>query len=194
MFVFMYWLGLIAEIIIRAPYQKAAKEGQKTDQRKSTTENIVLGLLYIALIFLPLIYSVTNWLEFANYNLPAWMGWFGVFVLICSLFVFTRSHMDLKSNWSPTLEIRMDHELITNGIYRIIRHPMYASMWLGAIAQILLLQNWLAGPMNLILFALFYFLRVPAEEKMMLDTFGDQYLEYMKKTGSVIPKWSTPHS
>jgi protein-S-isoprenylcysteine O-methyltransferase Ste14 len=48
--------------------------------------------------------------------------------------------------------------------------------------------------MNLILFTLFYFLRVPAEEKMMLDTFGDQYREYMTKTGSVIPKWSTPHS
>jgi protein-S-isoprenylcysteine O-methyltransferase Ste14 len=188
MFVLMYWLGLVAEIIIRAPYQKTAREGQKTDQRKSRTEDILLGLLYVALIFLPLIYSATNWLAFANYNLPVWLGWFGVFVLACSLIVFARSHTDLKSNWSPTLEIRKDHALITNGIYRYIRHPMYASMWLGAIAQILLLQNWLAGPMNLILFALFYFLRVPAEEKMMLDTFGDEYSEYMKKTGKVIPK------
>jgi protein-S-isoprenylcysteine O-methyltransferase Ste14 len=189
MFVWMYWLGLIAEIIIRAPYQKPAREAPKTDQRKSRIENILLGLLYVALIFLPLIYSVTHWLAFANYSLPAWMGRFGVFVLVCSLFVFARSHMDLKFNWSPTLEIRQDHALITNGIYRFIRHPMYASMWLGAIAQILLLQNWLAGPMYLILFALFYFLRVPAEEKMMLDTFGDRYREYIKKTGGVIPKW-----
>jgi protein-S-isoprenylcysteine O-methyltransferase Ste14 len=189
MFKIAYWLGLIAEIIIRAPYQKSAREGLKTDQRKSRTEDNLLGLLYVALIFLPLIYSATNWLDFANYNLPVWIGWLGVFVLIFSLFVFARSHIDLKSNWSPTLEIRKDHTLITNGIYRIIRHPMYASMWLGAIAQILLLQNWLVGPTYLILFALFYFLRVPAEEKMMLDTFGDQYREYMTKTGSVIPKW-----
>jgi protein-S-isoprenylcysteine O-methyltransferase Ste14 len=188
MFVLIYWLGLVAEIVIRAPYQKTAREGPKTDQRKSRTEDILLGLLYVALIFLPLIYSATNWLAFANYSLPAWLGWFGVFVLVCSLIVFARSHTDLKSYWSPTLEIRKDHALITNGIYHYIRHPMYASMWLGAIAQILLLQNWLAGPMYLILFTLFYFLRVPAEEKMMLDTFGDEYREYMQKTGKVIPK------
>jgi protein-S-isoprenylcysteine O-methyltransferase Ste14 len=182
-----YWAGLIIEIVIRAPYQKTARATPKTDQRASHTENILLGLLYIALIFIPLIYSVTNWLKFANYILPEWLGWFGVFVLACSLFVFARSHWDLKSNWSPTLEIREGHTLVTNGIYHTIRHPMYASMWLGALAQILLLQNWLAGPLNLIFFAVFYFMRVQAEEKMMLDTFGNQYREYMNKTGSVIP-------
>ncbi|MCX6047580.1 MAG: isoprenylcysteine carboxylmethyltransferase family protein, partial [Chloroflexi bacterium] len=97
-------------------------------------------------------------------------------------------HMDLKSNWSPTLEIRQDHTLVTTGIYRYIRHPMYASQWLWVIAQILLLQNWLAGPLNLLIFIPFYFLRVPAEEKMMLDTFGDQYRAYMQKVGGVLPK------
>ncbi len=183
----LYWLGLVAEIVIRAPYQKTARTGPKTDQRVSRTENFVLGLLYVALIFIPLIYSVTNWLAFADYSLPVWMGWCGALVLALSLFVFARSHQDLKSNWSPTLEIRQDHSLVTDGIYRHIRHPMYASMGLGAIAQILLLQNWLAGPLNLLFFALFYFLRVPAEEKMMLDTFGGQYREYMKTTGAVIP-------
>jgi protein-S-isoprenylcysteine O-methyltransferase Ste14 len=66
---------------------------------------------------------------------------------------------------------------------------MYASQWLWSIAQILLLQNWLAGPLNFIFFIPFYILRVPAEETMMLDTFGDLYCEYLKKTGGVIPKF-----
>jgi protein-S-isoprenylcysteine O-methyltransferase Ste14 len=65
---------------------------------------------------------------------------------------------------------------------------MYASQWLWCIAQILLLQNWLAGPLNLILFIPFYLLRVQAEEKMMLDAFGDEYRAYQRKTGGVIPK------
>jgi protein-S-isoprenylcysteine O-methyltransferase Ste14 len=66
---------------------------------------------------------------------------------------------------------------------------MYASQWLWVIAQILLLQNWLAGPIDLLIFIPFYILRVQAEEKMMLDTFGNQYGEYMRKTGGVIPKF-----
>ena len=106
-----------------------------------------------------------------------------------SVLVFTRAHVDLKSNWSPTLEIFEGHTLVTKGIYGYIRHPMYASQWLWSIAQILLLQNWLAGPLNLIFFIPFYILRVHAEEKMMLDTFGGPYREYLKKTGSVIPKF-----
>jgi len=52
----------------------------------------------------------------------------------------------------------------------------------------LLLQNWIAGFANLLIFIPFYMLRVQAEEKMMVDTFGDEYREYMKRTGGVLPK------
>jgi protein-S-isoprenylcysteine O-methyltransferase Ste14 len=187
-FKIVYWAGIIIEIAIRAPFQKAWKAAAKTDQRISSIERILLGLLLVVMFIIPLIYSVTNWLDFANYSLPVWMGWLGVFLLACALIVFALAHYYLKSNWSPTLEIRQDHMLVTNGIYRYIRHPMYASQWLWVIAQMLLLQNWLAGPTNLIFFIPFYILRVQAEEKMMLDTFGDQYREYMRRVGGVIPR------
>jgi protein-S-isoprenylcysteine O-methyltransferase Ste14 len=183
-----YWVGLVVETAIRAPLQKNWKTGVKTDQRVSRTEQVLLRLLLVVMLVLPLIYSVTNWLDFANYSLPEWMGWLGVFVLACALLVFARAHMDLKTNWSPTLEIRQDHALVTNGIYRYVRHPMYTSQLLWVIAQMLLLQNWLAGPVGLIFFIPFYLIRVQAEEKMMLDTFGDQYREYMKKVGGMIPR------
>ncbi|HCB02542.1 MAG TPA: isoprenylcysteine carboxylmethyltransferase family protein, partial [Anaerolineae bacterium] len=106
-----------------------------------------------------------------------------------ALFIFWRAHVDLGLNWSPSLEIREKHELITKGIYKLIRHPMYASQWLWVIAQPLLLQNWVAGFLNLLIFIPFYFLRVQAEEKMMLDSFGEEYKNYMQKTGGVIPKF-----
>jgi protein-S-isoprenylcysteine O-methyltransferase Ste14 len=183
-----YWLGMIIEVVVRAPFQKTAKEGVKTDRRVSRTENILLILMTVVGLILPLIYSVTHWLDFANYRLPAWMGWTGVFILAVSVFIFWRAHMDLKSNWSPSLEIRQDHTLVTNGIYGYIRHPMYASQLLWVIAQILLMQNWLAGPLDLLFFIFFYTLRVQSEEKMMLDAFGDPYRDYMKKTGGILPR------
>jgi protein-S-isoprenylcysteine O-methyltransferase Ste14 len=186
-FKIVYWAGLVIQILIRAPFQKTWKEGVKTVQRISRIEQVLLGLLSFALLP-PLIYTATNWLDFANYSLPGWMGWAGVFILACSLYVFGRSHADLKSNWSPSLEIFQDHTLVTEGIYRFIRHPMYASQWLFAIAQILILQNWLVGPITLLIFVPFYLLRVRAEEKLMLEIFGESYREYMKKAGAVLPK------
>jgi protein-S-isoprenylcysteine O-methyltransferase Ste14 len=56
------------------------------------------------------------------------------------------------------------------------------------IAQPLLLQNWIAGFLNFLVFIPFYLLRVKAEEQMMLDSFGAQYQDYMKNTGRVLPK------
>lgn len=188
-FKIIYWLGLVIEMAIRSPYARKARKAQRAEQRVTSTEKGVLGLLTLGSLILPLIYSLTPWLDFANYHLPSWLGWLGVPFVAGSLYLFYRGHQDLKSNWSPSLEIYADHTLVTNGIYRIIRHPMYASQWLMAIAQALLLQNWLAGPTGLLVFIPFYFLRIQGEEKMMLETFGDQYREYMNSVGGVIPKF-----
>lgn len=190
LFEIIYWLVLVVEIIIRAPINKARKQEKMTEQRVSSQEKNLLLLLLAGMFIAPLIYSATNWLDFANYVLPAWAGWVGVILMTLAILVFWRAHVDLSVNWSPSLEIRDKHELITHGIYGYIRHPMYAAQWLWVIAQPLLLQNWLAGWMDLFVFILFYTLRVCAEEKMMLDIFGSQYQDYMNKAGGVVPKFS----
>jgi len=188
LFILIYWLGIVAEIVIRAPYQKLRKGAGRAQVNISTTEKVLLGLLFFGMGLVPLLYSVTDWLAFADYQLPLWLGWVGVALLIGALILFALSHRDLQANWSPSLEIYTGHTLITNGIYRHLRHPMYASQWVWVMAQILLLQNWIAGPINLLVFLPFYFLRVRAEEQMLLATFGEQYRAYMARTGRVLPK------
>ena len=183
-----YWAAIIVEMVIRAPLNKKRKQEKMSEQNVSTQEKVILFLLFIGMFILPLIYSASTWLDFANYSLPAWSGWLGLALLAGALFVFWRAHVDLGLNWSPSWEMREKHELITKCIYGVIRHPMYASQWLWVIAQPLLLQNWIAGFANLLIFIPFYMLRVQAEEKMMVDTFGDEYREYMKRTGGVLPK------
>lgn len=187
-FKFVFWAAIIAEMVIRAPISRQQRKEAKSEQRVSAQEKTMLGLLFIGMFFIPLIYSTTNWLDFANYALPGWAGWFGVFLMVLALLIFWRSHKDLGLNWSPSLEIRKEHALITNGIFGYIRHPMYASQWVWVIAQPLLLQNWLAGFLNFLIFIPFYILRVRAEEQMMLDRFGDEYRAYMQKTGAIFPK------
>jgi protein-S-isoprenylcysteine O-methyltransferase Ste14 len=190
MFIFklIYWLAILIEMAIRAPISKLQRKEKKSEQRVSSQERTLLGLLFLAMFLIPLVYSTTSWLNFADYSLPVWAGWLGMVLILVALWIFWCAHADLGLNWSPSLEIRNEHKLITNGIFGYIRHPMYASQWVWVIAQSLLLQNWLAGFLSVIVWTIFYSLRVPPEEKMMLDAFGDEYREYMTRTGGVIPK------
>jgi protein-S-isoprenylcysteine O-methyltransferase Ste14 len=85
--------------------------------------------------------------------------------MVTSLWLFRRSHADPGQNWSVGLEIREGHQLVTKGVYRHIRHPMYASIWLWAFAQEMLLQNWLAGWSVVPVFAAMYFTAHPARSR-----------------------------
>ena len=187
-FTAIYFVALVIETVIRAPINKKRQQEKMSEQRFTDQEKTLLGLLLLGGVIAPIIYAATDWLDFADYTLPTWAGWLGVLLIAGAIFVFWRAHADLGPNWSPTLEIREKHELITRGIYGVIRHPMYASQWLLAIAQPLLLQNWIAGFLNLLVFIPFYFLRVKAEEQLMMERFGDQYRAYMQNVGAVFPK------
>ena len=187
-FTAIYFVALVIQTVIRAPLNKKRRQEKMSERRFTDQEKTLLGLLLLGGFVAPIIYAATDWLDFADYTLPAWAGWLGVVLITGAVFVFWRAHADLGLNWSPTLEIREKHELITRGIYGVIRHPMYASQWLLAIAQPLLLQNWIAGFLNLLVFIPFYLLRVKAEEQLMIEQFGDQYHAYMQKVGAVFPK------
>ena len=98
------------------------------------------------------------------------------------------AHRDLGRNWSPSVDLRQGHQLVTGGIYAHLRHPIYASVWLWCLAQALLVQNWIGGLAGLALFLPVYLTRLPVEQRMMLDAFGEQYSEYMRQTGGIFPK------
>ncbi|MEM9266045.1 MAG: protein-S-isoprenylcysteine O-methyltransferase [Cyanobacteria bacterium P01_F01_bin.13] len=183
----IFVVGIVLSGFIRKPYQKKIKQNTIVDNRKTPLENGLLNFVTLGMIILPLIYLVTPLLNFANYSLPVWANVLGIVVFAISLYLFWRSHHDLGTNWSPTLQVRADHTLITNGIYQSIRHPMYTSIWLWTIAQALLLTNWIAGLSGVITFGTLYFLRVDNEEKMMAEQFGEQYQAYRQKTKRLVP-------
>jgi protein-S-isoprenylcysteine O-methyltransferase Ste14 len=187
-FTWIYFIAIVIEMIVRAPLNQKRKQEKMSERRVTAQEKALLGLLFLGMFIIPIIYAASNWLDIANYALPSWAGWIGVVLIASAVFVFWRAHADLGLNWSPTLEIREKHELITRGIYGVVRHPMYASQLLWVIAQPLLLQNWIAGFMDLLVFIVFYSLRVKSEEQLMIESFGDQYRDYMKKVGGVIPR------
>ena len=187
-----YFLGLLAEMLIRFPHERQRRQTLMVVNRVSGLERLLLGLVAVGVFLLPAVYVSTSWLSWADYRLSPRAtrraGGVGTALLAVAVWLFWRSHTDLGRNWSPSLQIREGHTLVTGGVYRSIRHPMYASIWLWGIAQALVLQNWIAGWASLVLFLPMYVLRVPREEQLMLEQFGEAYRMYMNQTGRVIPR------
>lgn len=115
----------------------------------------------------------------------------GLVLFAGSLRLFRITHKALGAMWSHSLDLREDHRLVTSGIYEKVRHPMYSAFWLWALAQPFLLSNWIAGFAGIAGFGTLYLLRVGQEEAMMEERFGQEYRDYCKRTGRVIPRLSS---
>jgi protein-S-isoprenylcysteine O-methyltransferase Ste14 len=183
----IFTIGIVLWLIIRIPYTARTAENTIVDDRKTAQEKVIRFLVLVGILFLPLIYVLSPWLNFANYRLPIWANGLGVVNFAIALWLFWRTHHDLGKNWSPTLQIREGHTLMTNGVYHSIRHPMYTSVLLLCIAQALLLPNWIAGLAGLICFSIAYATRIDKEEQMLLDQFGDEYEAYRQRTKRLVP-------
>ena len=180
-------VGVVGWFVIRYPFVRRAGRIAILRREGSTREKVLLGLSAVGLFFIPVIYFVTGWPSAADYNLNYAAVLVGAAVFAGSLYLFRRSHKDLGRQWSAALEIRESHQIVRTGVYRRIRHPMYTSFWLWALAQAFLLPNAVAALSGLVAIAIMYFARVAHEEQMMIDFFGDDYRRYMTETKRIIP-------
>jgi protein-S-isoprenylcysteine O-methyltransferase Ste14 len=184
-FVFMAFTA--AYLTIRGVFIRRARRQQKTD-KGGTRDRLLIALVGMGQIALPLLFVLTPALAFADRTQPFACLPLGVVAMAAGLWLFWRSHVDLGDNWSVTLEIDAQHRLVTRGVYRVVRHPMYTSFFVSGIGQALLLANWVAGPTALLAVAMLVWIRLPNEEAMMIEAFGDEYREYMRRTGGIVPR------
>ena len=178
--------GTVVMITIRAPHGHRSRSIKVAKSRKTPLETGLLVLAWVG-FFVPLIWIASPTFSFAEYPLRTGPLGPGVLCLVIGLWLFHQSHADLGTNWSITLEVREQHRLITQGVYRRIRHPMYSALVLYSVGQALVIPNWVAGPSNLIAFAFLFGLRVRAEERMMVEQFGDEYAVYIARTKRLVP-------
>jgi len=192
LFLSIYFAAVVTEMLIRFPFEKIRRRRKRIRRQVPPAEWLVLILLFLGMFFLPLAYALTPWLRFADYRWPpaahAVAGVLGSAALLFALWLFWRAHRDLAADWSPSLEVFEGHRLVTEGIYGVIRHPMYASQVAWAIGQTLLLRNWIAGPASLVALLPLFLVRIPQEERMLVQHFGDDYRLYCERTGRIVPR------
>jgi protein-S-isoprenylcysteine O-methyltransferase Ste14 len=189
---YIFLLGLVVQEAVRFPHRRRHRQewrdGKMAETRTSRLDFSLDMLAFTGMDIVPILFIFTPIFNFADYSPPPWFGWVGLALLIGATWLLRRAHADLGRNWTPTLHIAQGHALITQGVYAHIRHPIYAAIWLTGLAQLFLLANWIAGPACLVLFLPVYFVRIPREERMMLDHFGDAYRGYVARSGRVIPR------
>jgi hypothetical protein len=108
-------LGLVVFVAIRVPHDKRSKETKITESRKGTLERTLLVLMGIGGFLLPLAFVISPVLSFADYSLRLLPLLGGIGCLGFSLWLFHRSHLDLGTNWSNSLELRENHRIVVYG-------------------------------------------------------------------------------
>ena len=180
----------VAFTLIRASYQRKAVQTRGRVEFKEgkllTAFRLILGIPFMLGLLGYLIRpSLFAW---ADFPLPQWAQWIGVFLGLASLPLIVWTHRALGSNFSTTLHVREEHTLVTDGPYRWVRHPMYAVLYIHFIAILLLTGNWFIGGVFLVAQTLIIARRLKNEETAMIEKFGDGYRQYMRRTGRFLPR------
>lgn len=146
---------------------------------------VLIGCLLLAWL---VVYAFNPpWLEALSVPLPDWLRWAGFALGLASLGLWTWTQVALGKEWSPQLQLRDEHHLVTTGPYTRVRHPLYTAMIGYGIGLALVTANWVFIVLAVVMIA-GSVARLPREEQMMIERFGEEYTAYMQGTGRFFPK------
>ncbi|MBN2637925.1 MAG: isoprenylcysteine carboxylmethyltransferase family protein [Bacteroidales bacterium] len=114
------------------------------------------------------------------------VGLIGISICFVGLVTVIWSRYNLGKNWSFSVQVKEDHELIQNGIYKIIRHPIYTGLLLLFIGNTLINGDY-RGIIAVVIVSISLWFKIKKEEKLLFEIFGKDYIEYKNKTKALIP-------
>ena len=177
--------GISTYFRLKADKETGEKISRKVDG--SAMMNIIkFGGLILWLS--PLVYLINpNWMNWSKIGLPESIRWLGVGIGVLCTFGIYWLFSSIGSGITPTSVTRKEHKLVTRGIYRWIRHPLYTIGSSFIISFGIMADNWFIAAFGILAFILMAS-RTPKEEANLIEKFGDEYREYMKRTGRYLPR------
>lgn len=192
LFHIIFTVAFVAMIALRIYYgRKARRERSGVDIKEGKLNMAIratFGLGYVGVmivyIFAP---GLFTWADIA---LPDWTRWIGALITTGSVLLLWWVQWALDVQFDTNLHTQAEHKLIKDGPYRWVRHPMYTALFLMGLGWFLLTANWFIGVPLMIGIVLVVWSRVPNEEAVLTQLFGDEYRDYMKETGRFLPTLS----
>lgn len=191
----LFWGLIVLLLLVRVIFGarvRQAGERYLPDQAAIRREGVGMFLtrvvMFFVLIFVLVVYALNpRWVQSLVIPMPDWIRWAGLVLGILGLGLLTWSQVELGRHWSAQLQLREGHRLVTSGPYSRVRHPLYTGLFGIGIGFALVTAHWIFVCLALVVI-LGMGLRVPREEHMMIDRFGDEYRRYMAKTGRYLPR------
>ncbi len=190
-----FLVSYILLIVIRGYYtkktpfaRKSRKERFADIKREGLPSAIVfLGMFWIQMIVALFYVLDVQLISWSYFILPLEIRVLGVILGAISILCVLWVHRTLAGSFSATLEVYEDHQLVTSGPFTRVRHPLYSAHTLFNAGMVLISVNWIFL-LFLIIAIPFTYWRLSKEEVMLIEQFGDQYREFIKRTGRLFPK------
>jgi protein-S-isoprenylcysteine O-methyltransferase Ste14 len=169
-------------------YWQIRAVGTKTTQRLEPIGSRILRVItfLVALVLLMTNWIPLHWLYRPLWRQGLWAFWLGAAVNIAGLLfaIWAREH--LGRNWSRSVTIKQDHELITSGPYSVVRHPIYTGILTGFLGSAIAISE-VRGFVVLALIILVFWAKLRMEEQWMSSQFGETYAQYVQRSSALVP-------
>jgi protein-S-isoprenylcysteine O-methyltransferase Ste14 len=190
-----FWVLFAGVFIMRMYFALRVRQaGERVMPDREAVEREGRGMFAIRVVMFFLLlgwltlYAINpTWMGVLSAPFPDWLRWVGFALGLASLGFWSWTQVALGKEWSPQLQLREEHHLVTTGPYTRIRHPLYTAMLGYGTSLALVTANWIFVVLAVAVIA-GLFARVPKEEQMMIKEFGEEYKAYMQRTGRFFPK------
>jgi len=188
------WLALVSVVSVFAisfHYRRLArKAGETIARRREGAVFVMLRAVFALPLFAGIVAYLVNpsWMAWSEVSLPTGLRWLGVVMGGLAIPSAWWLFSNLGRNVSETVLTKTDHELVTTGPYRWVRHPLYLTGGTLLVAVGLMAANGFILALAIVVIVLMRVLVVPREEQALIAKFGDDYRRYRQRTGGMFPR------
>jgi protein-S-isoprenylcysteine O-methyltransferase Ste14 len=167
----------------------AARATKKTEVSESGWLRVLrLGILSLTFVLLLSPWLRVGWLGRRFVPDTAILGRVGLVLAVAGLALCLWARRVLGEHWSDKVALKVDHQLVRGGPYGHLRHPIYSGVLLAIAGTALAIGEW-RGVVALLLLGANYFVKAKREERILTSRFGEDFAEYTRHAGFLLPKW-----
>jgi len=163
-----------------------------TAKRNIRKQPLTARVLHVCVLFVAFALIFSRWLAI---GLLAWRplppsavtGYAGLVVAFAGMLFALWARFLLGRNWSGVVTVKRDHELVRNGPYALVRHPIYSGLLFALLGTVIARGFELRAVIGFVILLIAWRRKSLAEESFMVDQFGAQYIEYRRRVRALVP-------